>query len=56
MELPDLFSICQHKTNTFVKGVTSLAELWEENGKGMYEGSGQSYGNWKGTGNVPNFF
>jgi len=33
--------------------VTSLKKLWEGNGKGMHEGSGQSYWNGKGTRNLP---
>jgi hypothetical protein len=31
------------------KGVTSLKDLWEGNGKGVHEGCGQSCGNGKGT-------
>jgi len=34
-------------------GVRSLKEKWERNGKGIHEGYGQSYGNRKGTGNLP---
>jgi len=37
----------------FYRCVTSLNELWEGNGKEMHEISGQTYGNVKGTGNVP---
>ena len=35
--------------------VRSLKEKWERNGKGIHEGchGGQSYGNGKGTGNLP---
>jgi len=32
-------------------GVRSLKEKWERNGKGIYEGYGQNYGNGKGTRN-----
>ena len=35
----------------------SLEEKWERNGKEIHDGYGQSYGNRKGTGNLPmNFF
>ena len=30
-----------------------LEEKWERNGKGIHGGYGQSYGNGKGTGNLP---
>ena len=36
-----------------VTDVRSLKEKWEGNGKGIHEGSGQSCGNGKGTGNLP---
>ena len=39
------------------KLVRSLEEKWERNGKEIHDGYGQSYGNGKGTGNLPmNFF
>jgi len=46
--------VCNPVTSSiFDSGVRSLKEKWEWNWKGIHEGYGQSYGNGKGTRNLP---